>query len=99
MSRGYAGNLWTNIDISADGCYPCRMNDDRLLTITQAAARLRIEQKTLRRWADAGRVPHVRTLGGQRRFEPAVIERMRREMGFKDADEAISSEAEQASDL
>lgn len=57
---------------------------ERLLTITQAAARLRVNQKTLRRWADAGKVPHVRTLSGQRRFEPAVIERMRREMGFQD---------------
>jgi excisionase family DNA binding protein len=60
------------------------MDKHRLLTITEAAARLGIEQKTLRRWADAGRVPHVRTFGGQRRFEPATIDRIRKEMGFTD---------------
>lgn len=58
------------------------MKAQQLLTITQAASRLGVNQNTLRRWADAGRVPHVRTLAGQRRFEVAVIERLRREMGF-----------------
>jgi excisionase family DNA binding protein len=69
---------------------------DRLLTITQAAARLGIEQKTLRRWADAGKVPCVRTLSGQRRFEPAVIERIRKEMGFTDEHESAEMSARDA---
>jgi excisionase family DNA binding protein len=60
------------------------MKEHALLTITEAAARLGVEQKTLRRWADAGKVPHIRTIGGQRRFEAAVIDRVRREMGFTD---------------
>ena len=53
------------------------------MNITDAARRLGVNQKTLRRWADSGKVPFVRTMGGQRRFEPAVIERIRREMGFE----------------
>lgn len=56
----------------------------RLLTIRQAADALGVGQGALRRWADAGKVPCVRTLSGQRRFEPAVIDRIRREMGFSD---------------
>jgi excisionase family DNA binding protein len=59
-----------------------------MLSITEAARLLRVDQKTLRRWSDAGKVPHVRTLGGQRRYEPAVIDRLRREMGFTDAVES-----------
>lgn len=59
------------------------MDKQRLLTITEAAALLGVNQKTLRRWADGGRVPHVRTLGGQRRFETVVIARLQREMGFQ----------------
>jgi excisionase family DNA binding protein len=65
--------------------------DRKLLTITQAADRLGVNQKTLRRWTDAGKVPCVKTLAGQRRFEPAVIERLRREMGFEDAEESAGS--------
>jgi excisionase family DNA binding protein len=66
------------------------MKEQRLLTITQAASRLGVNQKTLRRWADAGRVPHVKTLAGQRRFEVSVIERLRREMGFTDGENTNS---------
>lgn len=64
------------------------MKETRLLTITQAAARLGVNQKTLRRWADAGKVPHVKTLAGQRRFEEGVIDRLRKQMGFVNAEEA-----------
>lgn len=68
------------------------MKENRLLTITQAAARLGVNQKTLRRWADAGKVPHVRTLAGQRRFEVAVIDRLRQEMGFAATTEPAPTE-------
>jgi excisionase family DNA binding protein len=54
----------------------------RLLTISQAAARLGVHQKTLRSWADKGLVPHVKLPSGYRRFEAAAIEQVRREMGL-----------------
>ena len=38
------------------------------MTLGQAAALLSISSSTLRRWADDGRVPTVRTSGGHRRF-------------------------------
>lgn len=55
-------------------------DDDRLLTISEAARRLGVHQNTLRTWADAGKVPHVLLPSGYRRFRPADIERMRSEM-------------------
>lgn len=54
-----------------------------LLTIKQAAERLGIHQATLRVWADSGKVPMVKLPSGYRRFEPEVIDRLRREWGYK----------------
>ncbi len=54
----------------------------KLLNIAEAARRLGIHQNTLRQWADRGRVKHVKLISGVRRFEPAEIERVRREMGY-----------------
>ena len=56
--------------------------EPRLLTITQAAARLGVHADTLRAWADKGMVPVVRLPSGYRRFRPEEIERVRREMGL-----------------
>ncbi len=58
------------------------MQPARLLTVSQAAARLGISQDTVRRWADQGLLKTVKLPSGYRRFEPAEIERKRREMGF-----------------
>lgn len=41
---------------------------DRLLTPAEAAARFGVNPKTVTRWADAGKLPVVRTLGGHRRY-------------------------------
>jgi len=59
---------------------------ERLLTISQAAARLGVHQNTLRSWADKGLVAHVKLPSGYRRFEAAVIERLRQEMGLEPAE-------------
>lgn len=61
------------------------MNAKRLLSITEAAELLDVHYQTLRAWADAGKVPVVRLPSGYRRFEPEVIERVRREMGMTEA--------------
>ena len=44
------------------------------LTASQAAARLRVSAKTVTRWANQGRLPHRRTLGGHRRYDPELID-------------------------
>jgi excisionase family DNA binding protein len=43
--------------------------ESRLLTVSAAARLLGVSSSSLRAWAAAGRVPHVRTPGGHRRFE------------------------------
>ncbi len=55
------------------------MDQERLLTISQAAARLGISPSTLRVYADKGDVPSVRLPSGYRRFDPDAIERIVRE--------------------
>lgn len=60
--------------------------EPRLLTISQAAARLGVHQNTLRTWADKGLVAHVKLPSGYRRFTVAEIARLRREMGLESAE-------------
>jgi excisionase family DNA binding protein len=49
---------------------------DDWLSLQDASALLGVATSTLRRWADAGRVPMKRTLGGHRRFARAAIVRL-----------------------
>jgi len=45
-----------------------------LLTVSAAARMLGVSSSSLRAWAAAGRVPHVRTRGGHRRFDHDELE-------------------------
>lgn len=56
------------------------MTEESWLELAEAAKYLGVHQSTLRRWADAGKVPHIRTLSGRRRFTPAALESARQEM-------------------
>jgi excisionase family DNA binding protein len=47
-----------------------RRTDGPWLSISAAARALGISPSTLRLWASEGRIPHVRTAGGHRRFNP-----------------------------
>ena len=42
----------------------------------EAAKMLRVSPKTVSRWAKQGKLPHVVTLGGHRRFPAEAIERL-----------------------
>ena len=47
------------------------MNDTQgqaLMTPAEVAALFRVDPKTVTRWADAGKITAVRTLGGHRRY-------------------------------
>lgn len=47
---------------------------DDLLGISEAAEVAHASVTSVRRWADSGALPHVRTPGGQRRFRRADVE-------------------------
>lgn len=48
--------------------------DNALLTPAEVAALFRVNAKTVTRWARAGKIATVRTLGGHRRFRRDEIE-------------------------
>ncbi|MDQ1502811.1 MAG: hypothetical protein QOD57_538, partial [Actinomycetota bacterium] len=45
------------------------MADNELLTPGEVATMFRVNAKTVTRWARAGKISAVRTLGGHRRFQ------------------------------
>jgi excisionase family DNA binding protein len=51
------------------------MAENELLTPSEVAEMFRVNPKTVTRWARAGRISAVRTLGGHRRFRAAEIRR------------------------
>ena len=51
---------------------------DRYLKTAEAARILRVSPKTVSRWAKDGKLPHMVTLGGHRRFPASRIEAIAR---------------------
>lgn len=47
--------------------------DDALLTPAEVAAMFRVSPKTVTRWARAGKLTAMRTLGGHRRFRASEV--------------------------
>ena len=47
--------------------------DRELLTPSEVAAMFRVNPKTVTRWARAGRISYIKTLGGHRRFKASEI--------------------------
>lgn len=56
-----------------------RYEEDELLTPGEVAAIFGVDPKTVTRWAEAGKLRAVRTLGGHRRFRASEVLRLRRE--------------------
>jgi excisionase family DNA binding protein len=52
-----------------------RAQPDTLLTPAEVAALFRVNPKTVTRWARAGKITAIRTLGGHRRFRSSEIRR------------------------
>jgi excisionase family DNA binding protein len=50
-----------------------RRGEGQWLSVSAAARALGVSPSTLRLWASEGRVPHVRTAGGHRRFDPEAL--------------------------
>jgi excisionase family DNA binding protein len=49
------------------------VDTDGLLTPSEVAALFRVDPKTVTRWAKAGKIGSVRTLGGHRRFHRSEV--------------------------
>lgn len=47
--------------------------DDKLLTRTEVAEIFQVSPSTITRWASAGKLPAVKTLGGHRRYEARAV--------------------------
>lgn len=50
--------------------------NDHLLTPAEVAALFRVDPKTVTRWAKAGKLSSIRTLGGHRRYSASEIRRL-----------------------
>ncbi len=57
------------------------MTDTELLTPGEVAVMFRVDPKTVTRWARAGKISAVRTLGGHRRFRASEIRQLLEEVG------------------
>src|SRR5688572_17102175 len=57
---------------------------ERLLTPSEVAQLFRVNPKTVTRWARAGKLTAIRTLGGHRRFRASEIQRCLEEMATED---------------
>lgn len=51
------------------------MSDD-LMTPGEVAREFKVDPKTVTRWAKAGKLTSIRTLGGHRRFMRAEVEKL-----------------------
>ncbi len=54
--------------------------ESEYLRAAEAAAYLNVSPKTVSRWAKEGKVPHIVTLGGHRRFPRREIERLAKQL-------------------
>jgi excisionase family DNA binding protein len=56
---------------------------EALLTPSEVAAMFRVNPKTVTRWARAGKLTAIRTLGGHRRFKASEIRKCLEEMSHE----------------
>jgi excisionase family DNA binding protein len=50
--------------------------EERLMTPAEVAAAFRVDPKTVTRWAKAGKLASIRTLGGHRRYKESEVKRL-----------------------
>jgi len=49
---------------------------ERLLTPAEVASLFRVDPKTVTRWAKAGKLTSIRTLGGHRRYKESEVKKL-----------------------
>lgn len=60
---------------------PMSVDQEQLLTPSEVAKLFRVDPKTVTRWAQAGKLSSIRTLGGHRRYRAAEVHRLLSESG------------------
>ena len=56
-----------------------KLEQSPLMTPAEVAAIFCVDPKTVARWANTGKIPSIRTLGGHRRFRRDDVERLAKE--------------------
>ena len=51
-------------------------SQERLLTPAEVASLFRVDPKTVTRWAKAGKLTSIRTLGGHRRYKESEVRQL-----------------------
>lgn len=51
-------------------------NQEKLLTPAEVAAMFRVDPKTVTRWAKAGKLTSIKTLGGHRRYKESEVKEL-----------------------
>lgn len=51
-------------------------NQEKLLTPAEVASLFRVDPKTVTRWAKAGKLTSIRTLGGHRRYKESEVKNL-----------------------
>jgi excisionase family DNA binding protein len=70
---------------------------DELLTPAEVAALFRVDPKTVTRWAKAGKLTSIRTLGGHRRYRAAEVRALLGDIpGQRGAGDAVDGPAASA---
>ncbi len=59
--------------VAGNGHPEARRTGERLLTPSEVAALFRVDPKTVTRWAKAGKISSIRTLGGHRRYRESEV--------------------------
>lgn len=72
----------------------CNMSMNRgepevLLTPAEVASMFRVDPKTVTRWAKAGKLSSIRTLGGHRRYREAEVVKLLASSGMMVAEEDL----------
>ena len=62
-------------------------DSETLLTPAEVAALFRVDPKTVTRWAKAGKISSIRTLGGHRRFRETEIRSLLEAVTIEESEE------------
>jgi excisionase family DNA binding protein len=72
---------------------------DHLLTPAEVAALFRVDPKTVSRWAKAGKISSIRTLGGHRRYRASEIRSIFQPIDWTGVEDTTDSHGAQIMDI